>query len=50
MDVRENRDFPCIQNRSKARYLGFESKNQNSKKKKIFNSFFTLHVHVKIFR
>ena len=47
MDIHENRDFPCIQNRSKVRYVGSESKNQNSEKKN-FQS--TLHVHVKIFR
>ena len=33
MDVREKRDLPCIQDLSKARFLGSESKNQNSEKK-----------------
>ena len=32
MDVRKKRDLPCIQNRSEARFLGSESKNQNSEK------------------
>ena len=30
MDVRKKRELPCIQNRSEARFLGSESKNQNS--------------------
>ena len=32
MDVRKKRDLPCILNRSEARFLGCESKNQNSEK------------------
>ena len=32
MDVRKKRDLPCIQNLSEARFLGSESKNQNSEK------------------
>ena len=32
MDVRKKRELPCIQNRSEARFLGSESKNQNSEK------------------
>ena len=32
MDVRKKRDLPCIQNRLEARFLGSESKSQNSEK------------------
>ena len=48
MNVREKRDLPCIQNRSKVRFLGSESKNQDSEKNVHQLNF--LSTRVKVFR